>query len=391
MLRLFVIGIILLSFFESVMGQEEFARNLNLQFYSKILQENREVNIQLPDDYKATYYSYPVIFILDAEKNYTQVLERLNFMMDNHFIPKHIVIGVVNSDRMRDMTPEDSVLQKSIFPTKGGADHFISFLEDELIIELSKQYRLSTKRTIIGHNYSALLVTYAFIKRPDLFDRFLAFSPTLWWNNNAIVKELEVLLEKQSSLRKHFFLSFGEEAKKMLLACKSFIKLMDEKRPADLKWSYEWMPDLTHYDVYQRSLMNGMELMFKDYQYPSIHSFKEKGIALANSYQKSILLNYGRNEKLPYSLLESVCLELKDEKKYQKALSFLQFTLINYPQRGDAYFYAGEVFEELGNYNKAVKFYEIACEKDKGRWDFEQKYTAMQQKIEEIKNSTIVK
>lgn len=356
--------------------------------YSTILKENRELQILLPNEFKDTYFTYPAIYILDAEINFNTAVEVLSFLMDNHFIPPQLVVGIMNTDRLRDMTPVDSVLSKTIFPTRGGADSFLKVLKNEIIPFVDKNYRTNKRRMIIGHNYSGLLSVHAFLNDSDLFDKYMAFSPILWWNDTAIVSDMEKYLSEKSSLRKHLFISFAREAKNMLEACKGLTRVLEEKSPDDLNWKCDWMPDEDHYSLYRKSLMNGMEYVFKNYKYPDIQSLATKGVEEAKRYQRDIMLNYGRNEKLPYSLLESVCLQLKQEKKYQNALLFLKYTLINYPDKAEPYYYVGEIYEAINKPENAIEFYEVAHKKDMGRWDYEQKYMAMQKLINEMKNHT---
>jgi predicted alpha/beta superfamily hydrolase len=384
---LFAFSIIFIISFSSF-AQSTTVSNLQAKnVYSSVLKENRTLNILLPDEYSGTYFRYPVIYLMDAEKNFQNSVEVLSFMMENHFIPPHIIVGVQNADRFRDMTPVDSVLNKTIFPTRGGANNFLKALEMDIFPFINKEYRANSRRMVIGHNYSGLFVVHSFIARNDLFDRYLAFSPILWWNNTSILGDTEKFIENGAFARKHLFVSFAKEAKNMLEACKSYIKIM-EKAPDNIKWKYAWMPDEDHYSLYRKSLMQGMEAIFKDYKYPTETELAEGGLNLANTFQRNILLQYGRNEKLPYSLLESTSLLLKNRKDYDNALVFLDYTAKNYPERAESFFHAGEIYESTNKHMDALKCYQIAHEKDKGRWDYEQKYLAMQKHISELKNNT---
>jgi predicted alpha/beta superfamily hydrolase len=257
---------------------------INANVYSTILKEKRDLRILLPNEFKDTYFSYPVIYLLDAESNFATGVEVLSFLMDNHFIPPHVVVGIPNTDRFRDMTPVDSVLNKTIFPSRGGADTFLQVLETDIFPFVAKEYRGSSRRLVMGHNYSGLFVMHAFLSRPELFDRYMAFSPILWWNDTAMLHDMDLFLTKKSSVRKHLFMSFAKEAKNMLEACKELAKLLEEKAPVDLKWKYEWMPDEDHYSLYRKSLMSGMEVIFKDYKYPSVEDLAEGGVGSANGF-----------------------------------------------------------------------------------------------------------
>ncbi|PKQ63883.1 hypothetical protein BZG02_07660 [Labilibaculum filiforme] len=355
--------------------------------YSSVLKEYRDLKVLLPNEYDNTYYKYPTIYLLDAETNFDVGIEVLSFLMDNHFIPPHIVVGIPNTDRFRDMTPVDSVMNKNIYKTRGGADNFIKTLEEDVFPFLTENFRMNSQRLVMGHSYSGLFVVYAFSIRPELFDKYLAFSPVLWWNNKAIVRDVDSFLSNNSSIRKQLFVSFAEEAAEMLNSCKSLISSLETNAPSDLKWHYAWMPDESHYTLYRKSLMQGMETIFTDYKYPDVQLLVENGVEAAENYQRKVLLSYGRNEKLPYSLIESVCIQLKDEEKYNEAMAFLKYSITNYPERAESFFYVGEIYEKVNQPKEAVKFYEIAHNKDKGRWDYENKFIAMQKLLIELENN----
>jgi predicted alpha/beta superfamily hydrolase len=360
----------------------------NSRVYSKVLQEYRDLRVLLPNEYQNTYYKYPTIYLLDAETNFDTGIEVLSFLMDNHFIPPHIVVGLPNTDRFRDMTPVDSVMNKNIYRTRGGADQFIKALELDIFPYLNENFRMNSQRSLIGHSYSGLFVSYAFCNRVDLFDKYLAFSPVLWWNNKAIIHDIDVFLSKNSSLRKQLFISFAEEASEMLRSCKTLISSLENHAPSDLKWKYEWMPDESHYSLYRKSLMKGMECIFSDYKYPDAQVLVDEGVGIAQDYQKNLLLSYGRNEKLPYFLLKSVCLQLKEEERYNEAMNFLKYSVSNYPNRAELFYYVGEIYEMNKQAKEALKFYEIAHSKDEARWEYENKCLAMEKILMDIENST---
>lgn len=77
--------------------------------HSKILNEDRPYLVYLPPSYKANRdhapQKYPVIYLLDGEWNFEWVCEVAQFMGDTQKIPELIVVGILNTDRERDLTP----------------------------------------------------------------------------------------------------------------------------------------------------------------------------------------------------------------------------------------------------------------------------------------------
>ena len=76
---------------------------------SVILDENRTLNIYLPDGYNSKE-KYPVIYLLDgsANEDFLHVVGLVQFYNITFSMPKTIVVGIANVDRKRDFT----------FPTK---------------------------------------------------------------------------------------------------------------------------------------------------------------------------------------------------------------------------------------------------------------------------------
>lgn len=75
------------------------------------------------------------------------------------------------------------------FPTSGQADRFLDFLEKELIPHIDRNYRTYPHRIIAGWSFGGLLATHALIHRPEIFDAYLAISPSLWWDEELLLAE----------------------------------------------------------------------------------------------------------------------------------------------------------------------------------------------------------
>src|SRR5574342_722941 len=50
------------------------------------------------------------------------------------------------------------------------ADKFFNFLKSEVIPYVEKKYPANGERTLYGHSYGGLFVTYAFLMEPQLFN-----------------------------------------------------------------------------------------------------------------------------------------------------------------------------------------------------------------------------
>ena len=143
------------------------------------LGETREAWVSLPDRYDETGDRYPVLYMFDGEINFTSGviggLRQAAFLGD---IPDFIVVGVVNTDRSKDIFPE--VVTYGDGTKDGGrADAFLGFIGDELVPRIEKTYRTEPLRVLYGTSNTGFTAVYAFFKSPPLANVTIAASATL--------------------------------------------------------------------------------------------------------------------------------------------------------------------------------------------------------------------
>src|SRR4030042_5073746 len=76
-----------------------------INLYSIILNESRTIFIHLPDNYTKDLNPCPVLYLFDAETNFKPVCGVVEILCRWKVIPGLIVVGIPNTDRMRDVTP----------------------------------------------------------------------------------------------------------------------------------------------------------------------------------------------------------------------------------------------------------------------------------------------
>ncbi len=136
---------------------------------SKILNENRQLIINLPKDYDTSNITYPVLYVLDG--NETGILDAIT--ATRKIGAEFIIVAIPNTDRDRDMMPLSTPTYEVENP---GAENFLSFIGNELIPYIEKNYHSNGKRTIRGRSLSGLFVMYAFLEKPELFDNYIGNS-----------------------------------------------------------------------------------------------------------------------------------------------------------------------------------------------------------------------
>jgi len=156
--RLAVIGLILFGSIHTSIAQESTKQIIigdSVSLNSDILNEKREIMIYRPKGYDQENKKYPVLYLLDAEYQFHYVTGVTAFLSEIGHIPEMIVVGITNTDRNRDLTPEPGEAQRKRFPTSGGADLFLKFLDQELIPHIESRYRVVAQNTVLDNQNRA--------------------------------------------------------------------------------------------------------------------------------------------------------------------------------------------------------------------------------------------
>src|SRR5690606_17105393 len=124
-----------------------------------------------------------------------------------------MVVGIENTERRRDLTGPTTVAEDStIAPRVGGSAAFRAFIRDELMPEIRSRYSCSGEPGIVGESLAGLFIVETFLLEPDLFDLYIALSPSLWWNRGTLVESAGVHLESLDSSRRTLYLASADEA-----------------------------------------------------------------------------------------------------------------------------------------------------------------------------------
>jgi predicted alpha/beta superfamily hydrolase len=72
----------------------------------------------------------------------------------------------------------------------GGRAGFLAMIGDELLPELARRHSLDrSQMTLYGHSLGGLFVLHALFTRPNLFARYVAADPSVWWNAGESQRE----------------------------------------------------------------------------------------------------------------------------------------------------------------------------------------------------------
>jgi len=233
---------------ESMLPHESFVLE------SCVLGETRSINVYTPPGYaEAGDTRFPVLYMPDGgiEEDFPHVTRTVDDAIRAGEMRAVIVVGIENTERRRDMTgPTEVAEDRSIAPRVGGSANFRAFIRDELMPVVNERVRGSGETGIIGESLAGLFIVETFLLEPALFDHYIALSPSLWWNGEALVRSASERLRAFPARPMTFFFTFASDDS-IGEAAEGLAASLRAAAPASLSWSFEPMPLELHSTIYR--------------------------------------------------------------------------------------------------------------------------------------------
>lgn len=241
--------------------------------HSEILGEDRTLNVYLPEDYDQNL-KYPVIYLLDgsADEDFIHIVGLVQY---NTFswvdrIPKSIVVGIANTNRKLNFTSvSDRESDKKLVPKNGGSTKFITFIEKELQPFIEKKYSTNNAKTIIGQSLGGLLATEILFTKPQLFNKYIIISPSLWWRDGYLLKESPAILKQQYTEPLAIYIGVGKEgsidgSKNHIMEndAKLLYTKIREGQSKNVKVFFDYLPAEDHATVTHQAVFNAFRMLY---------------------------------------------------------------------------------------------------------------------------------
>ncbi|HVG35131.1 MAG TPA: alpha/beta hydrolase-fold protein, partial [Pyrinomonadaceae bacterium] len=152
---------------------------------------------------------------------------------------------------------------KKIAPRVGGSEAFRKFISDELMPQVKGRYRTTGETAIVGESLAGLFVVETFLLEPDLFDTYIAFDPSLWWNDQKLVGGAGGRLRARPKLEKTLYIASSGDDIRIGATTQRLADALKEHAPPGVKWHYEKMPDERHSTIYHPAALRAFRVVFR--------------------------------------------------------------------------------------------------------------------------------
>jgi predicted alpha/beta superfamily hydrolase len=235
---------------------------------SRILRDERRLAVYLPPHYAEAGRRFPVIYLLDGgpAEDFHHVTGLAAISSAYGLTREVIVVGIEGRDRRHDLTsPSQDPTDLKSAPTSGGADTYRRFLVEEVKPWVEKHYRTDGHDALVGESLAGLFVVETALSRPDAFDDYIAVSPSLWWNREALSRGAAQALSL-GKLRGHrLWLAVGNEPElypEMKHGIDRLVATLQQAGANAPDWSFNPMLAETHATIYHPALMAAFRKLY---------------------------------------------------------------------------------------------------------------------------------
>ncbi|HRI67964.1 MAG TPA: alpha/beta hydrolase-fold protein [Polyangium sp.] len=232
---------------------------------SKVLAEKRRLTVYLPQNYdQEPTRRYPVLYLLDGgiKEDFHHITGIVQVSVSNGLMDPILVIGIENIDRRHDVTPPtENPEDKKSAPRAGGSQKFRAFLKDEVFPLVERDFRGNGERTLIGESLAGLFVMETFLEDPSLFQRYISVSPSLWWNDEFLLKHAAERLKTLPLQGRTLYLTVGDLRDNKAVTDK-LADMLRQTAPPGLTWYYEPLPDEEHATMLHAGALRALRKFF---------------------------------------------------------------------------------------------------------------------------------
>lgn len=231
-----------------------------------------ELIISLPASYKnSPDKKYPVLYYTDAYWDAPLLSSVYLDLVFDRAIPEFIMVGLSYSGK----TPNYSVLRtKDLTPTKdsastrdsGGGAVFLKLIKETVVPKIESEYRVDkNQRAIAGWSFGGLFALYAMFKEPQLFNRCIAISPAVPWDEGFIYQLDNDFSKLNKELNSRVFISYGEnEDPGFVTAVSGFQKSFESRKYQNLKLMNFPVENMGHAGTKSYGYAQGLVWVWKD-------------------------------------------------------------------------------------------------------------------------------
>ena len=406
---LFTLPFIITVFFAKAQSDNKITIGTIETIHSKILNEDRKVWIHVPDGYikgKAKKEHYPDLYLLDGNAHFTSVVgmtEQLSTINGNTVCPKMIVVGILNTDRNRDLTPthiESDLPMMSMegSKTSGGNEKFIAFIEKELMPYIETNYPTTPYKMLIGHSFGGLTAINTLANHTNLFNSYVAIDPSMWWDKQKFLEQTKKAFADKKFKNTSLFIGIAntmetgmdtirvkKDTTQNTRHIRAIFELVDnlkKNKQNQLNFQYKYYDNDSHGSVPLITEYDALRFIFDFYKVNLTPSdLLDPGMGLSTKIEKHY---QNVSEKMGYKIvppedsINQFGYMALGRKNFAQAEHLFKLNVINYPESFNVYDSLGDYYKEVGDKTNAISNYKKTLSINKENTETKQKLAELE-------------
>lgn len=231
-----------------------------ITIHSDVLQEDRVISVYTPPGYAESDARLPVLYMPDGGlgEDFPHIANTVDALIASGDIAPVMVVGIENTFRRRDLTPDSQdESEAEIAPLDDGASVFRDFVRTELMPEINSSYRTSGETAIVGESVAGLFIVDTLFREPDLFDRYIAMDPSIYWDDHELVRLApERLPDLAGKALTFWFTASGTE--EIYVWTDALARVLEADAPEDLNWTYQPLLEEEHWTIYRATEVDAL-------------------------------------------------------------------------------------------------------------------------------------
>lgn len=236
---------------------------------SRVFGADRRIVVRTPAGYEDTTASrYNVVYVIDGgpDQDFPHLAGLVQSAEVNGTFEPFILVGIETVKRREEITPPvaDAALYLAELNAKpGGSARFRSFIADEVKPWVEARYRTTGRDGVMGESLAGLFVVETLFKAPDLFDDFIAVSPSLWWEDIHYGRNAAAYLARMPIGERQLYLTLADEGYRHEEGVNHLVAALKAKAPAGLQWLYVPQGDSeTHASIYHGAALDAFRAFY---------------------------------------------------------------------------------------------------------------------------------
>ncbi|MCM3721319.1 alpha/beta hydrolase [Solibacillus isronensis] len=186
---------------------------------------------------------FPLIIVLDGTRYSKLMYETMAMQLRNRkktLVDPAIIVGIGHDDK--DITKQrfydfTAPAVHYHFPVRrgkvmqelpaGGAVQFLDFILQQIVPMLQEKYAVDDQKiSLYGHSLGGLFVLWSYLIYPDSFYKYVALSPSIWWNNHELFRTIR---QVENPIEAPIFIGVGGKEGDMVDDAQKFVAMASEK------------------------------------------------------------------------------------------------------------------------------------------------------------------